>query len=51
MSRRIRIAFLAIAIIAATVAVWVLGGFLWPRPQFENRGAPWIGDTTGDGSP
>jgi hypothetical protein len=49
MPRHVRLAFLAIVLIAATVAVWILGGFLWPRPQFENRGAPWVGDSAGEG--
>ena len=49
MRRPIRLAILSVALLAAAVAVWVLGGFLWPRPQFENRGAPWIADSSGSG--
>ena len=50
MRRPIRIVLIAIALVGAAVAVWILGGFLWPRPQFENRGAPWIADSlSGEG--
>jgi hypothetical protein len=45
MRRPVRLALFAIALAGAAVAVWILGGFLWPRPQFENRGAPWIADS------
>ncbi|HEU4464008.1 MAG TPA: hypothetical protein VFS53_03085 [Gemmatimonadota bacterium] len=31
--------------VAVLVAIWVAGGFLWPRPQFDRPGAPWGGDS------
>jgi hypothetical protein len=40
-----KIALLVVALAAATVIVWLAGGFLWPRPQFDRPGTPWSGDT------
>jgi hypothetical protein len=49
MRRPLRLALLTIALVGAAAAVWILGGFLWPRPQFQNRGAPWIADSARGG--
>jgi hypothetical protein len=49
MRRPVRLALLAIALVGAVLAVWILGGVLWPRPQFENRGAPWMADSPAGG--
>jgi len=32
-------------LVAFLVAIWVAGGFLWPRPQFDRPGTPWSGET------
>jgi hypothetical protein len=41
-----RLVWIAVAL-ALLVAVWVAGGFLWPRPQFDREGVPWGGDSIG----
>ncbi|MGH7566028.1 MAG: hypothetical protein ACREK2_04275 [Gemmatimonadota bacterium] len=45
MRRTAKIALLVLVLAAATVIVWLAGGFLWPRPQFDRPGTPWAGDT------
>lgn len=40
-------ALLALAVLAI---LWVAGGFLWPRPQFDRPGTPWGGDAA-EGAP
>ncbi|CAN5890917.1 hypothetical protein BH20GEM1_BH20GEM1_05180 [soil metagenome] len=45
MTRRAKTALLVLALIAATAIIWIAGGFLWPRPQFDRPGAPWSGDS------
>jgi len=45
MRRSTKIALLALALVTATVIVWLAGGFLWPRPQFDRPGTPWARDT------
>jgi hypothetical protein len=43
---------LVLALTAAIALIWVAGGFLWPRPQFDRPGTPWSTDTlTERGSP
>ena len=46
MSRRTTILLLVALVMLSALAVWVFGGFLWPRPQFERPGAPWTADST-----
>ena len=31
----------AAAVVAAALFALIVGGFLWPRPQFEEGRAPW----------
>jgi hypothetical protein len=45
-SRRSGILLLVIVALVA-VGIWVFGGFLWPRPQFQRPGAPWTADSGG----
>ena len=45
MRRTARIALFVLVLMAATVIVWLAGGFLWPRPQFDRPGTPWSGDS------
>jgi len=48
MTRRTKTILLVIFALAAALAVWILGGFLWPRPQFQRPDAPWSADTGTD---
>jgi hypothetical protein len=34
-------------VLAAAIAlIWIAGGFLWPRPQFDRPGTPWATDSS-----
>ena len=44
MTRRSKTLLVLVAL-AAVLAVWVFGGFLWPRPQFRRPGTPWSADS------
>lgn len=46
MTRRTKGLFLGLVALAVALAIWVFGGFLWPRPQFERPGTPWSVDST-----
>ena len=41
MTRTTKAALFVAVLLAATAIVWIAGGFLWPRPQFDRPGAPW----------
>ena len=47
MGRSTKIALLVIALAVALLAVWLAGGFLWPRPQFDRPGVPWEAEKQG----
>ena len=49
MRRPARIGLLVLVLTAAVVVVWLAGGFLWPRPQFERPGTPWAETDERDG--
>ena len=44
-SRRAKPLLLLALLLLALAAIWVAGGFLWPRPQFDRPGTPWNGRT------
>ncbi|HET6639499.1 MAG TPA: hypothetical protein VFH82_12055 [Gemmatimonadota bacterium] len=35
-------------LLVVLAAIWVAGGFLWPRPQFDRPGTPWEGERPAD---
>lgn len=50
MSRLPRSLLWTLLALAALAVLWVAGGFLWPRPQFDRPGTPWGGDSV-EGAP
>lgn len=48
MTRRAKATLLVLALLVATAIVWLAGGFLWPRPQFDRPGTPWSIDSGAD---
>ncbi|HET7693863.1 MAG TPA: hypothetical protein VFM44_12315 [Gemmatimonadota bacterium] len=45
MSRLARSLLWTLVALAILAVIWVAGGFLWPRPQFDRPGVPWRSDT------